>query len=524
MGKNRKRKRQKQQIGVEVVVPVVEKPPLSTHDDDDDDTSIHEEDLEITVTTVNQLASNPERLSDKRFKALRKALHPLVVHQLSTSYRHGTDYRIKVSQYLSNQQWADALAALQGCRDFAQIPKQGTLQRWVRDVDLCTAPCKLQLLNAILQLSSAQDSSSSSQRDDDACDNAEISSMTDSTSLNRHDPRLAILKLQQSGAGSGSFEETSAAVNNKEGFLEIRDDWAPRDAVMSKCVDYDATLPTIQLHSKILYREAAAERTPPNHYDLLLHTTAKPGTIQWDDDSNANAKESQSPIRIQAHPVPFLQSQKGDAIVLQDVLTVEECQQLRAAATQLGWRPDHPTSLPQPTGIDSCEWLVDESILKVVRERVRPYIIQDLMTMTKNAVVGDSSAAITFHSINPRWRFFRYGPGCVYRPHIDGSWPASRIDQDGNYECYSTDKEDGCTIKSFHTFLIYLNDNFEGGQTRFYVPSSTGLAAHGVQPRCGSVLVFSQGNTASLIHEGSAVTSGYKYVVRTDVLYKVQKR
>ena len=35
-----------------------------------------------------------------------------------------------------------------------------------------------------------------------------------------------------------------------------------------------------------------------------------------------------------------------------------------------------------------------------------------------------------------------------------------------------------------------------------------------------TVLIFPQGNTASLLHEGSAVTKGTKYVVRTDVLYK----
>jgi hypothetical protein len=33
-------------------------------------------------------------------------------------------------------------------------------------------------------------------------------------------------------------------------------------------------------------------------------------------------------------------------------------------------------------------------------------------------------------------------------------------------------------------------------------------------------LVFPQANTAALIHEGSAVESGTKYVIRSDVLYR----
>jgi len=62
-----------------------------------------------------------------------------------------------------------------------------------------------------------------------------------------------------------------------------------------------------------------------------------------------------------------------------------------------------------------------------------------------------------------------------------------------------------------------LNDDFEGGETRFYLPNGV---ARGIVPRQGSIAFFPQGNTASLIHEGSAVTKGTKYVVRTDVLYR----
>mmetsp|Transcript_39666 Transcript_39666/g.95834 ORF Transcript_39666/g.95834 Transcript_39666/m.95834 type:complete len:228 (-) Transcript_39666:51-734(-) len=157
------------------------------------------------------------------------------------------------------------------------------------------------------------------------------------------------------------------------------------------------------------------------------------------------------------------------------------------------------------------------------------------------------------HSINKRWRFFRYGQGCVYRPHIDGSWPESKLvhRSKDDVEAENNSDDDGITIndaegqkfrqrykydtdasgdtRSFLTFLIYLNDGFEGGATRFYQSSSSsnessgGMVAQGVQPKKGCILVFPQGNTASLLHEGSAVTKGTKYVVRTDVLYRRRK-
>ena len=46
------------------------------------------------------------------------------------------------------------------------------------------------------------------------------------------------------------------------------------------------------------------------------------------------------------------------------------------------------------------------------------------------------------------------------------------------------------------------------------------LDAYGVAPRAGNILVFPHGDTAgALVHEGSPVTAGAKYVVRTEVLY-----
>jgi len=107
------------------------------------------------------------------------------------------------------------------------------------------------------------------------------------------------------------------------------------------------------------------------------------------------------------------------------------------------------------------------------------------------------------------------------------------------HEQYKYDTDASGETRSFLTFLIYLNDGFEGGATRFYRSSTDedqqgsgktsgkgtctrggGMVAQGVQPKKGCVLVFPQGNTASLLHEGSAVTKGTKYVVRTDVLYR----
>ena len=52
----------------------------------------------------------------------------------------------------------------------------------------------------------------------------------------------------------------------------------------------------------------------------------------------------------------------------------------------------------------------------------------------------------------------------VYRPHVDGAWPGSGL-LDGKvvFDAFGD-------RWSRLTFLIYLNDGFEGGATTFYTP------------------------------------------------------
>ncbi len=75
--------------------------------------------------------------------------------------------------------------------------------------------------------------------------------------------------------------------------------------------------------------------------------------------------------------------------------------------------------------------------------------------------------------------------------HIDGSYRRNLEEQ------------------SFYSFLIYLNDDFEGGETAF---RNIGT----VKPKKGTALVFRH----RLRHEGKELISGVKYVLRTDVMYR----
>jgi predicted 2-oxoglutarate/Fe(II)-dependent dioxygenase YbiX len=91
--------------------------------------------------------------------------------------------------------------------------------------------------------------------------------------------------------------------------------------------------------------------------------------------------------------------------------------------------------------------------------------------------------------MNERFRFYRYTSAQFFKWHQDGTFRRSAQEE------------------SFLTFILYLNDDYAGGATEF--------AWEKIQPRAGTALVFPH----RLRHQGAAIVSGTKYVLRTDVMY-----
>ncbi|KAF8949338.1 hypothetical protein BGZ52_005893 [Haplosporangium bisporale] len=90
---------------------------------------------------------------------------------------------------------------------------------------------------------------------------------------------------------------------------------------------------------------------------------------------------------------------------------------------------------------------------------------------------------------------------------------------DGEYR-----RTDGSGHRTKMTVQFYLNDACEGGATTFLDEKQMWRIENGVKPeaqqvavppRVGQLLVFQH----DLVHEGSVVKSGCKYVIRSDVLY-----
>ena len=101
--------------------------------------------------------------------------------------------------------------------------------------------------------------------------------------------------------------------------------------------------------------------------------------------------------------------------------------------------------------------------------------------------IGNSTAI----GLNELFRFYRYKPGEEFKKHRDQSYSRNSLES------------------SYYTFMIYLNDDFDGGETTFDGKLIT--------PTTGMALIFLH----SLEHAGNPVRSGTKYVLRTDIMYRL---
>jgi predicted 2-oxoglutarate/Fe(II)-dependent dioxygenase YbiX len=118
----------------------------------------------------------------------------------------------------------------------------------------------------------------------------------------------------------------------------------------------------------------------------------------------------------------------------------------------------------------------DPCLAELVWKRASLYVPQ---TLAGHRAVG----------VNERFRFYRYDPGQTFRWHRDGYFERPNRE------------------RSRLTLMVYLNDDFEGGQTRFEQAV--------IIPVKGTALFF----VHHLLHEGAEISRGRKYVMRTDVMY-----
>ncbi|HLP12280.1 MAG TPA: 2OG-Fe(II) oxygenase [Flavobacteriales bacterium] len=170
-------------------------------------------------------------------------------------------------------------------------------------------------------------------------------------------------------------------------------------------------------------------------------------------------------------------------IVVEDFFSKERCAEYIRFSEQKGYEEAKVSVGDEQRmmkGIrnNSRIMFTDEALARQIWEQIEPFVVKKY---------GNAQAI----GLNEMFRFYKYDPGQRFKRH-----------RDGNYERNEHEV-------SFFTLMIYLNEDFDGGETKFDSVI--------VKPKAGTALIFEH----SLKHEGASIEKGSKYVLRTDIMYKV---
>ncbi|KAH8647880.1 hypothetical protein BX600DRAFT_443221 [Xylariales sp. PMI_506] len=227
------------------------------------------------------------------------------------------------------------------------------------------------------------------------------------------------------------------------------------------------------------------------------------------------ASREPAPPSARVRTIDFTDKEKLFAIVIEDVLTAEECQEVLSLVQPAGadslWPRTTLTAygsqeIPEEETTRKCDRVVLQSppLAEALPRRIHPFLQERVLNLHDDVDITGPYPVVKGETwrlarLREGLRFLRYRSGDYFRRHCDGMF---------------TDKQ-----RSFLTVHLYLNDQgLEGGATRFLPDGGDPNGRHvEVDPKMGSVLVFQQ---RDMWHEGCEVTKGFKYTVRTDAIYE----
>lgn len=181
----------------------------------------------------------------------------------------------------------------------------------------------------------------------------------------------------------------------------------------------------------------------------------------------------------------------GELWALPGYMTSEECRAVIAHTEALGYEDAPVTTGSGPVMMKDYRnnlrvMVQDQPSADVLFQRITPYV----------PLVLDGMVAV---GLNERFRYYKYEPGMYFQQHYDGAFRRN------------------WTEFSLITLLVNLNQGYTGGETAFYdrrLPGGTYLN----QAEEGKALLFRH---QGWLHEGKLLESGIKYLLRSDVMYRL---
>ena len=203
--------------------------------------------------------------------------------------------------------------------------------------------------------------------------------------------------------------------------------------------------------------------------------------------SLVNHENSQRELSKRCKQLPIMKIKKhtSDIIEVQQLWPKERCRELISRSEAMGYEQAR------------VQTTRGQKLIKEIRSNQRVIfkdieLADELWITIKPASplrIGNSEAI----GLNELFRFYKYERGEHFRRHRDESYIRNDIEA------------------SYYTLLVYLNEEFEGGETNFGDLS--------ISPKEGKGLIFRH----DLEHEGGMISSGTKYVLRTDIMYRLSE-
>lgn len=214
------------------------------------------------------------------------------------------------------------------------------------------------------------------------------------------------------------------------------------------------------------------------------------------------------PGKLQRLPCPIAEDGSGEdagdaAFVLRGFLSREECDAIIAQAEQVGFKDRIRHDYRSTDRVFLNAGPLEDLLFRRARPFLEDVVVPELGLPPRGVELGYAGRWRPV-GLNTMFRACRYGPGGYFAPHHDGGYAEAGA-------------------RSIKTFMIYLNDGFEGGATNFYHESQPHYSTprrrkllYTFIPQVGDCLVFNH----HICHDGGRLASGRKYLLRTEVMYK----